>query len=85
MFKTCPHCQIIKTADQFHRDRQKSDGLSTYCRECRNEMNREAYQQLTTEQRRARNKATYEASREWKLKRQSERYHARKAQQGSSS
>lgn len=32
--KTCPKCGQTKALDQFNRDRSKSDGKSSYCREC---------------------------------------------------
>jgi hypothetical protein len=32
----CSKCGLSKSADQFTRDRQKSDGLRSSCRECNN-------------------------------------------------
>jgi HNH endonuclease len=34
--KTCSQCGVSKPADQFTRDRQKSDGLRSSCRACNN-------------------------------------------------
>lgn len=78
MFKLCAHCHVIKTTDQFHRDRYTSDGLTSYCASCRNALQREAYEQAGDE-RRAKGRAGYAVHRERKLERQRERYAAKKS------
>jgi len=45
LFKHCPHCNTDLPVERFHRDRSTADGLSVYCAACRNEMNREWYEQ----------------------------------------
>ena len=32
--KRCTKCSLEKTADQFTKDRQKKDGLCSYCKDC---------------------------------------------------
>jgi hypothetical protein len=49
MFKLCCRCGITKPVGEFHRDAQKSDGLTTHCKTCRNEMNRAQYEQHQTQ------------------------------------
>lgn len=34
MNKTCPRCNQVKDVSEFGKDKQKSDGLYTYCRLC---------------------------------------------------
>lgn len=36
--KTCPRCKINKSAGDFNKSTRNSDGLQTYCRECRRKM-----------------------------------------------
>ena len=33
--KECNCCKIKRSVDEFHRDRSKSDGLATLCKECK--------------------------------------------------
>lgn len=35
MKKTCSHCRVEKFYSQFHRQRQKPDGLRSWCKDCR--------------------------------------------------
>jgi 5-methylcytosine-specific restriction endonuclease McrA len=32
--KTCTNCKTLKAVDQFHKDRQKKDGLAYVCKPC---------------------------------------------------
>lgn len=34
--KRCSRCKVVKPASAFHRDRNRGDGLQSYCRECNN-------------------------------------------------
>jgi hypothetical protein len=36
MSKTCIKCNVEKLLNEFQKDKQKKDGLSPYCKECRN-------------------------------------------------
>ena len=42
--KTCPRCEIIKTGAEFAKNRSRPDGLDTYCKECRRNLDRDRYQ-----------------------------------------
>ncbi len=35
--KLCQHCRIRKSLDEFHKNRQRSDGLAHWCKKCRKE------------------------------------------------
>lgn len=39
--KSCPHCNTTKPLDAFGKDRHSRDGLTYWCRECRNARSRE--------------------------------------------
>ena len=39
--KTCVRCKRLLQASAFARDPYKSDGLGSYCRECRADMHQE--------------------------------------------
>lgn len=39
--KRCPHCELVKPADQFYLDRSAKDGRSCWCRVCDNERKRQ--------------------------------------------
>lgn len=41
--RTCPSCQreLPRTNEFFYRDKQRNDGLSAYCKDCRKRMSRE--------------------------------------------
>lgn len=41
--KTCSICKTEKTLDSFNKNRAKSDGLNTICRECSQKKSREYY------------------------------------------
>jgi hypothetical protein len=41
--KTCTKCGIPKSADRFASQRDKRDGLDSWCRDCRNQARRAAY------------------------------------------
>ena len=41
--KQCAHCKVSKDAIKFTSDRQKKDGLSSYCKSCCSEKNRNKY------------------------------------------
>ena len=34
MEKQCPRCCTVKPADEFHRNKQRKDGLTVYCKPC---------------------------------------------------
>lgn len=34
--KTCPKCSTAKLETEFHKDKNRLDGLYTYCKECKN-------------------------------------------------
>jgi 5-methylcytosine-specific restriction endonuclease McrA len=54
----CSRCKVVKPAAQFYESRQRSNGLSSSCRECRKEENRIRY--LTHRQ------DSYEQGRRWR-------------------
>ena len=35
LYKLCPHCDTRKPRHEFHMDRQRKDGLTWICKECR--------------------------------------------------
>src|SRR2546421_13078735 len=39
--KTCSKCKVSKPADQFGRDRNRSDGLTPWCKECQSRYRQE--------------------------------------------
>ena len=51
MLKTCSKCQEQKEKLQFYKDKQKSDGLTSVCKECHKK-----YQASTKEERSVYNK-----------------------------
>lgn len=53
--KVCTHCHVEKEPSDFHSDAQKSDGLSSQCKECRIAAV-SAYQKIHPEQVNARNR-----------------------------
>lgn len=38
--KRCSECRAVKPVDQFHRSPRQSDGLNSYCKDCRRTQNR---------------------------------------------
>ncbi len=40
-YKFCPHCDTRKPRYDFHLDRNKSDGLSWICKDCRSRYDKE--------------------------------------------
>lgn len=40
MNKRCPECRECKSREEFSKNRRKKDGLSSYCKVCRNERRR---------------------------------------------
>lgn len=47
--KFCPGCKKMLTADDFHRDKSRSDGLETRCKECRQEKSSAHYHRKNAE------------------------------------
>lgn len=43
--KKCTKCEIFKTRDQFHKDKNRSDGLSYVCKECAKQKTRAWYKE----------------------------------------
>lgn len=41
--KTCPSCQQTLPASGFHKSKRRADGLSSWCKECKNERGRATY------------------------------------------
>ena len=41
MKKKCNCCNILKPLSEFHKDNSKKDGVSTYCKYCRNKQQKE--------------------------------------------
>lgn len=33
--KLCTHCQYVKSVDDFHKDKNRPDGLDTRCKACK--------------------------------------------------
>lgn len=42
MTKRCPHCEEIKSRDEFHRHSKRADGLQSWCKVCFSERERTA-------------------------------------------
>lgn len=65
--KKCDKCGLIKTVDLFHKNKTKKDGLSTRCKECKNEAQRkwlkekgkEYYSKSEVKERRAKQNKEY--------------------------
>lgn len=43
-FKRCPRCATVKPRSAFARAKNRADGLQSYCRECRADLDHEKYQ-----------------------------------------
>jgi len=43
MRKKCTRCGEIKETECFHKDKLRKDGLSPYCKDCRQKMRKEEY------------------------------------------
>lgn len=56
--KTCSKCKIEKSVEEFNKDRQKRDGLISYCKSCAR-----AYREKHREKIQAYNKAYYKENR----------------------
>jgi hypothetical protein len=73
--KVCTQCNIAKEFSFFHKDKQKSDGLTSFCKECR-KLNAAGYYQnnkekvlLQSKQWRTENKERYvESTRQYNKK-----------------
>ena len=44
IIKKCPKCGIEKSISEFHNNKKNTDNLSSYCKECNYEINRNNYQ-----------------------------------------
>jgi len=44
--KRCARCQTLRPHEAFARDRSRSDGLTYWCRDCRNSRARKAYRPI---------------------------------------
>jgi hypothetical protein len=81
VFKTCARCGESKSEDDFHKDAVNPDGLTSYCAQCRNELNREFYarkQKQILQQ----DAKYYASNREQILARRRELYRQKKAAKG---
>ena len=61
--KHCNTCDTTKTVDQFSKDRSKSDGLQSKCKDCKRASNR-VYRKANREEILARKRNHYQANRE---------------------
>lgn len=41
--KTCAHCQITKSTDEFYKDKSRSDGFARICKDCQRAVNVKRY------------------------------------------
>jgi hypothetical protein len=41
--KTCPHCQVSKSLDQFYKSKCSPDGVDSWCKECQVARRRDRY------------------------------------------
>lgn len=41
--KRCPKCQLVKSVDEFNRNRNESDGLQVWCKPCQSEARKRWY------------------------------------------
>lgn len=48
--KRCPRCELVKSANQFHRSRSVSGGLQGWCKDCANEARIKATYGITKRQ-----------------------------------
>lgn len=44
--KVCGNCHLVKSLDNFHRNKQNADGLHSYCKSCRSINRREKNYQV---------------------------------------
>lgn len=44
--KLCSRCNEYKTLDSFSKNKTRNDGLSSYCKDCSNQYNKQYYNQL---------------------------------------
>jgi 5-methylcytosine-specific restriction endonuclease McrA len=63
ILKTCPDCRRSLTPTNFSRDKQRKDGLSCYCRDCKTARQKKSYAE-NNEARRAAKKIYNDANRE---------------------
>jgi hypothetical protein len=75
--KICASCRESKGLNEFNKDKQRSDGLCSYCRPCVKAKNAEKYR-ANSEKILARNKAWTEANPD-KVREQKKRYREEKA------
>lgn len=76
--KTCTKCNVEKPKSEYHKDKQKSDGLRPTCKECTN-AHINAHNLANPEKNRAKVKAWRDANRERSRKQRAE--HRRKNQE----
>ena len=43
MDKRCPHCEEVKPAEEFNKNKNRYDGLGAYCKNCHNEIYKRNY------------------------------------------
>lgn len=61
--KTCKHCQITKSTDDFYRDKSRADGFARICKECNKRDGKKRYDE-NAEERRAASRAWTAANRD---------------------
>jgi len=49
--KRCPKCRQYKPPEEFHRNKRLSDGLASYCKQCKNEDERRIRNKRTNKER----------------------------------
>lgn len=57
--KRCPHCRETKPAGEFHKNKNSQDGLTTWCKTCRNEKRRERQRINPERERKIRRESNY--------------------------
>ncbi len=62
--KQCHRCKIIKDTSEFHKYSRNKDGLQSYCRDCKREIDLEHYR-AHPRRNYARNKANVQRNRLW--------------------
>lgn len=45
--KICTKCKVTKPLEEFHKLKISKDGLHTYCKECKNSINKKYYKSLS--------------------------------------
>lgn len=65
MKKKCPACGQVKILDEFNKNKKRSDGLQTYCKQCQSKYDKRYYSCVNKTRRKANVKARKKVIRDW--------------------